>query len=208
MQVSEPAGPIERTSVRHGDHVVTIELAPVDGRYEVVRFEMTSGDGRSPITATALRSVRIHELASEVIERRRRRLLGELRDTRTVGDRRRQVRAVTRKMAAGLTLAEPLPEIDAQPDNERRVSDEARRALDTVGEPRRPGRPPLPLEHYEEVAAIYRSAGGRRPVQVVAEAMNASRSTASGWVSRCRKLGLLGPTDERRAGERRSEGQR
>jgi hypothetical protein len=65
------------------------------------------------------------------------------------------------------------------------------------------GRPPqYDLKHWKKVAAIYRKAGGRKPTQAVADAENVSRSTAVGWVRRCRELGVLGPTEERRPGER------
>jgi hypothetical protein len=65
------------------------------------------------------------------------------------------------------------------------------------------GRPPVyDLEHWKKVAATYRKAAGRKPTQAVADAFHVERSTAAGWVRRCRALELLGPTDERRPGER------
>jgi hypothetical protein len=75
-------------------------------------------------------------------------------------------------------------------------------ALDEEGErrvsPRRPGRRPLyGLDHFEEVARIYRDAIADldpAPRRRVKERMNTSLSNAAKWIARCRELGLLPPT--------------
>jgi hypothetical protein len=73
-------------------------------------------------------------------------------------------------------------------------------------EPRPKGRPPkYDLEHWKSVAATYRAAGGRSPTQAVVDKFGVPRQTAGGWVRRCRELQLLGPTDERRPGERETK---
>jgi hypothetical protein len=70
-------------------------------------------------------------------------------------------------------------------------------------EQRRRGRPSqYDLDHWKAVAIVYRKAAGRKPTQAVADHFGVSRPTASGWVRRCRDLGVLGETDARRAGER------
>jgi hypothetical protein len=65
------------------------------------------------------------------------------------------------------------------------------------------GRPPLyDAEHFREVARVYEDElyRGGYPTRAVAERFTVSRSAAAKWVSRCRKLGLLGETEPRKAG--------
>ena len=70
--------------------------------------------------------------------------------------------------------------------------------------PPRMGRPPVyNAEHWKGVAATYRKAGGRKPTMAVANAFGVSRSTAAGWVRRCRELGELGDAVARRRGGER-----
>ena len=58
-------------------------------------------------------------------------------------------------------------------------------------------------EHYVEVARLYDEAiaqGSRAPNRYIAEKMNVrSTSTVKNWVVECRRLGLLPPTEERKA---------
>lgn len=58
------------------------------------------------------------------------------------------------------------------------------------------------IEHFQRVAEVYSAAWqrGDHPTKAVAEEMKATRSAAAKWVARARELGLLGPTDQRRAG--------
>ena len=69
----------------------------------------------------------------------------------------------------------------------------------------RVGRPPVYGDaHYREIARIYAEAwsnGDRHPTATVAAEYIVVRSTAAKWVSTARKLGFLGPTVPRRAGE-------
>ncbi len=84
------------------------------------------------------------------------------------------------------SAARYLPAARAQHRNEADL-------LETVAKTRRrTGRPPLyPPEHYAAVADVYRQVGGRAPTAGVAERFGVSRSTASKWVVRARRLGLL-----------------
>jgi len=62
------------------------------------------------------------------------------------------------------------------------------------------------VEHYEEVAAVYRAAfaAGKHPTKAVADHFGVSKSTAAKKVSRARELGLLAPARQRGvAGEAR-----
>lgn len=69
----------------------------------------------------------------------------------------------------------------------------------------RVGRPPVYGEaHYREVARIYAEAwsnGDRSPTKAVATEWTVVRSTAAKWVMTARRLGFLGPTTPRRAGQ-------
>jgi len=63
-------------------------------------------------------------------------------------------------------------------------------------------RSPYPPEHWENVARIYSEAMASHdpaPVRRVAEELNVARSTARNWVAKCRKIGYLPPTEERKA---------
>ena len=63
-------------------------------------------------------------------------------------------------------------------------------------------RSPYPPEHWENVARIYSEAIANHdpaPVRRVNEELNVARSTARNWVAKCRKIGYLPPTEERRA---------
>jgi transposase len=55
-----------------------------------------------------------------------------------------------------------------------------------------------------EVAEVYRRAHAvtNSPTQAVADHFERPRSTAAKWVQRAREEGLLGPTEERRSGEK------
>jgi hypothetical protein len=69
------------------------------------------------------------------------------------------------------------------------------------------GRKGLPVEHYEEVAQVYReeyaTAEGRpKPTEAVRRHFNVGKSSAAKKVARARELGLLGPARPGRAGER------
>jgi uncharacterized protein DUF6214 len=69
---------------------------------------------------------------------------------------------------------------------------------------RRPRRgSPLTKENLSRVAELYRAAleNGDPPTQTVADAMHATRSTASRWVAKAREHGFLGPAVRGRAGE-------
>lgn len=64
------------------------------------------------------------------------------------------------------------------------------------------GRPRYPQDHWQRVADVYAEAyaAGEYPTRAVAEAFTVSPSAAAKWVSRCRQKGLLGPTEQRKAG--------
>jgi hypothetical protein len=65
------------------------------------------------------------------------------------------------------------------------------------------GRKGLPVEHYVEVADVYRAAHtrGDHPTQAVQLHFGVSKSTAAKKVARARELDLLGPTKKGIAGE-------
>jgi hypothetical protein len=67
---------------------------------------------------------------------------------------------------------------------------------------RKRGRRPLySREHFERVAKIYGVAYETgAPTREVAEVMGVARSTANKWVARARQMGLLNPTEPRKAG--------
>lgn len=71
----------------------------------------------------------------------------------------------------------------------------------STGKPRPPGRPPTrDHAHFEDVARIYREAwamGSVRPTVAVAKHWNVTNGTASNWITRARRLGLLGPAPRR-----------
>jgi len=66
----------------------------------------------------------------------------------------------------------------------------------------RKGRPALSHTFLQEVAEFYSEAAARvrDPVNQVAAQFGVARSTAAGWVRRARIAGVLGPTEERKAG--------
>lgn len=67
----------------------------------------------------------------------------------------------------------------------------------------RPGKRGHGPEHWQWVAARYReltTGGSHRPVAAIAEERGVSANTAAGWVSRCRKLGLLPPARHGKSG--------
>jgi hypothetical protein len=69
--------------------------------------------------------------------------------------------------------------------------------------PRRVGAPPrYDIDHWKEVALVYSKAylSGGHPTAAVAKRFPISKSTAAKWVQHCRKLGLLGQTEKRKAG--------
>jgi hypothetical protein len=64
------------------------------------------------------------------------------------------------------------------------------------------GRPPkYGLDHFEDVARVYRGAFARNrtPTRGVARHFEVTESTAAKWVARCRALGLLPKTTRGRA---------
>ena len=83
----------------------------------------------------------------------------------------------------------------------------ARRMIEVADQaaPKKAGRPAHPLEHYEEVAAIYikalREGKPPKPTDAVQAYFNVSKGTAAKWVYRCRRppLNLLAPTVRGRA---------
>lgn len=65
------------------------------------------------------------------------------------------------------------------------------------------GRKGLPVEHYMDVARIYKQAHarGENPTQAVSKHFHVSKSTAGKKVARSRELGLLGPATKGKPGE-------
>lgn len=64
------------------------------------------------------------------------------------------------------------------------------------------GRPPqYPMEHWREVARVYREAyaNNRTPTRAVARHWEKQQSTAAKWVARCREMGLLPATSKGKA---------
>lgn len=74
------------------------------------------------------------------------------------------------------------------------LSASGRRAAE-ASTPKR-GRQPLGADHYRRVARVYVDGGGR--VQAVADALDATFTTASRWVRKARELGLLDPKEANR----------
>jgi hypothetical protein len=91
------------------------------------------------------------------------------------------------------------PELD---EANRRRLDALRPAYEA--RPKKAGRRPVPPERIQRVAAVYRRAlaEGRRPTQAVKDDLGVSRSQASKLVMRARAEGFLGPTEQRKAGEK------
>jgi hypothetical protein len=69
-------------------------------------------------------------------------------------------------------------------------------------------RPPADWDKIKLAAALYRLAwiAGFRPTRAVVATLGVPRSTASRWIAEARERGYLGPTEPRKAGERRKEG--
>lgn len=65
------------------------------------------------------------------------------------------------------------------------------------------GKPRYGEDHWRDVAEVYREAhrSGEAPTRAVAEVFGVSRTAAGKWVARCREAGLLGRTEQRKAGE-------
>lgn len=70
--------------------------------------------------------------------------------------------------------------------------------VDQVRPPGRPGRPPLPEGHFEEIADLYERAveQGQPPRVEIARVKCVSLSTAGKWATECRRRGLLPATPQ------------
>ncbi len=93
-----------------------------------------------------------------------------------------------------------------RPELTDRQRERIRKRLGAYDEPR-PGQPPVSLEMLETVTAFYEEAAdaGLPPTKTTHERLHehgvdVSRSTVGKWVMRARDVGLLGPTEERKAG--------
>lgn len=167
--------------------IVTLHWQPVGGRMECVGFEVrsdtvrTRGTGRlgiapSPVTASMARSLPLGRIITE--------------------SRRK--------------LADQWVEVSDLPNNPSAPGDKGRAERFGRGKRRDYGD-----EHYEAVAEVYAHAwrAGEPPTRTVQEwaartyhgwdgegRPPVSRSAAANWVSTCRAMGLLAPTEQRRAG--------
>jgi hypothetical protein len=80
----------------------------------------------------------------------------------------------------------------------RRAAAEKLRASQPQGR----GRPAIPLEELQQVGRTYAEAhrAGRSPTRAVAETFGISYAAASKRVANCRKVGILGPAEQGKAG--------
>ena len=82
------------------------------------------------------------------------------------------------------------------------LAEELRAHVEELRERVEASRSPYSPEHWEKVARVYSEAVANHdpaPVRRVAEEFDVARSTARNWVAKCRKIGYLPPTEERRA---------
>lgn len=161
---------------------VNLHFAMVDGRLECVGFEvgqrpdvrMEYGSRGLPlkkITSSLIRDIPLASLVDQYIK-----------------DVHLQERM---EMDAGATNY--LPEFEEWKQRAKEVL----KGLEAAKETKKGGRPGHPPEHYAEVAEIYARAYKERrsPLVAIQDHFSISKSTAAKWVSRCRELGLLPPTE-------------
>ena len=171
------------------DWKITGQFVEGDSRYELVALELQSNgfDGdlpsyrRSrgfqsfkPISSAVVRALPVGALEQAL----RHQLLYDLRHQTDISPAEAKVRE-----AQGYA-----------PLSERRLRQQLARA-------RAKGvKPQHEPEHWQHVAEVYRRAwtAGESPSAAVAATYKISRSTARSWVQRCRQLGLLTATTERK----------
>jgi hypothetical protein len=133
------------------------------------------------ITATRLRDLRLHELVTHG---------RQLKYSEAGGD---LVMAYDDARARGGSIPDGLSD---------GLIEDVRRTVEGWSEPERSAR--LTEDHYRKVATIYSTAldAGRNPLRAVIEHPDwapVSKPTASRWIARARKDGLLPPTGRGRA---------
>ena len=171
-------------SYTDGVYTVTIDLSVVDERYEANRIDVRSyppeESGRIvPLTVRALGRLPLGSLVRKAVAELRARALREVEEQLEAGAKE-VYRDSAGRLRASFEAAGP------------------RRSVELTARPlRRPGRPALEDQvDLRQVAAIYNDAAafrGGNPTKTLMELANVPRSTASRWVKRCRKLGLIPP---------------
>ena len=141
------------------------------------------GEGRAPVTASALRSVPLGKLVNEY-----------LKELRAAGPS-----VASRRVVSG--TADDYREA-ADDLAGRHTESEAEAIQQLASEPRRGGRKGHGDDHYAAVAEFYATAwtDGVHPTEAVAEHWTVAKTTAAKWVSRARELGFLEPTTKGRPG--------
>lgn len=190
---------------RRGPWLIDISLGVVADRVEVVDFRVRADRG-APLAVTStglLRTVPLRELAEEATTEAVARLKRQLGEHRTPRQRAKDTRKAITPALKGVALAETLPDPESLPDDAS-LAERAEAFLARVPEegPRRGKPPTYGPEWWVKVANVYTDAyrAGKRPARAVEDHFHVSPRTASGWVRRCRELGLLGATKQGKAG--------
>lgn len=192
---------------------ITLHFGWVEGRMECVgldvrSFQMLPGAGIAdmealvgstspePVTSSVLRSIPLGHLIDEA---------------RTEVLRQAEQRREALRKRGPMTLRRIKAEIKRRgyfvypierTEMRQWVSEDVRRDEQIWAKEPRRGRPPTyGLQHFEQVARIYREAyaAGRTPTRAVARHFKVSHTAAAKWVGRSRALGLLPATTRGRA---------
>lgn len=161
---------------KEGSWIVTFGWQEVNGRMEPVGLLITKSEERTdrpePSRTITAQGLRKIPIGSFIEQSRQ----GFARDLAVVADEYRQ---------------------EGKPDAVWRIKDRRRRYEARTGRPRMYDR-----QHFEDVAQAYTDGllYGSTPTKKIEKEFHVSHPTAARWVQECRKLGLLGPTDERKAG--------
>jgi hypothetical protein len=179
----------QETRTPDGTRVV-LRFAWVDGRAECVALEVGADlddpdePEPKPLTTTNLRGIRLPKLVEQAARVYRETVIEAVK-----------ARGFLNTDAPTATDERALAALREWGRAERSVAEAPPRS-------RRGGRPPRGPEHLREVAEAYAAAykAGDRPTKAVADKWTVSRPTAAKWVAQARSVGLLGPTERRRAG--------
>ncbi len=136
-------------------------------------LRVSGGPAGVELTTRGLREIRLNEILAELAA-----ALG--RDSEWLSDQKPEPERLRRELNITRVLGAPMPPtLEARPVGRR-------------------GHPPA---FYQEVAEVYRTSGGRKPVKRIAERFTVEDATARRWVRRARELGFLGKAIPGKAGE-------